>query len=361
MIRLIKPYLSFDEMKGDFAEILDGGILTKGRFSKLLPQKVCEYTGAKHAFLTTSATTALTMCLRLIGAGPGDEVIVSDFSFPASVNVIEDVGATPVFADVSRETFNATAETIAELITARTKALIFVDGLGNPSGTDQIAALCREKGVVMIEDAACAIGSSVNGRKTGNIADLTCFSLHPRKLITGGEGGIITTNSDAYADELRYKLNHGQDASSGAFIDYGYNYRMPELNCAMVCRQLDKLDDIVADRIRQQAAYAEGLAPLGFIAQRHDANAVHNMQSIVFRLPDGMDQDALFGHLRAHDIECIFGTYCLSECAYYQNKYHSIQPNAQYLMHHTITLPCYAGVPVADVVACIAEYCAEQA
>lgn len=355
MIRLIKPYLSFEEMQDDFAEILGSGLLTKGRFSKLLPKKVCAYTGAKHAFLATSATTALTMCLRLIGAGPGDEVIVSDFSFPASVNVIEDVGATPVFADVSRDTFNVAPETVAALITPRTKALIFVDALGNPSGAAQIAALCRDKGVVMIEDAACAIGSSVNGVKTGNIADLTCFSLHPRKLITGGEGGIITTNNDAYADVLAYKLNHGQDAA-GAFVDYGYNYRMPELNCAMVVKQLEKLDAIVAERIAQQADYARRLEPLGFVAQTHDADVVHNMQSVVFRLPEGVDQQALFAFLRERDVECIFGTYCLSDCEYYRRKYRNVQPVAQYLEHHTITLPCYAGVPVAEVADCVAAY-----
>ena len=358
MIRLIKPYLCYDEIKGDFADILESGMLTKGRFSKLLPKKVCEYTGAKHAFLTTSATTALTMCLRLVGVGQGDEVLVSDFSFPASVNVIEDLGATPVFADVSRDTFNTTPETVASLITDKTKALIFVDGLGNPSGTDRIAALCREKGIVMIEDAACAIGSSINGVKTGNVADLTCFSLHPRKLITGGEGGIITTNDESYARVLSYKLNHGQD-ETGAFIDYGYNYRMPELSCAMVCKQLEKLDDIVASRIRQQKEYNERLAPLGFIAQKHDKNVTHNMQSIVFRLPDGLDQQALFAHLRERNIECIFGTYCLSECEYYRNKYHNVQPVASYLQHHTITLPCYADVPVDEVANCIAEFCAK--
>lgn len=359
MIRLIRPYLSYEEIKDDFQAILDSGMLTKGRFSKLLPQKVREYTGARHAFLTTSATTALTMCLRLLDVGPRDEVIVSDFSFPASVNVIEDLGATPVFADVDRDTFNVKPETVAALITDQTKALIFVDGLGNPTGTDQVAALCREKGIVMIEDAACAIGSAVNGQKTGSIADLTCFSLHPRKLITGGEGGIITTNNDAWARVLSYKLNHGQD-ETGAFIDYGYNYRMPELNCAMVCKQLDKLEDIVASRIRQQAAYESRLAPLGFIAQQHAPNVRHNMQSVVFRLPEGMDQQALFQHLRSHDIECIFGTYCLSDCEYYRNKYHNVQPVSHYLEHHTITLPCYENVPVDEVADCVAAFCAAQ-
>lgn len=348
MIQLIRPYVTYADMEGDFRRILDSGMLTKGEFSKKLPRMVAGYTGAKHAFLATSATTALTMALRLIGAGPGDDVLVSDFSFPASVNVIEDVGAHPVFVDVDPETYNVTPETLAARITPRTKAFIFVDALGNPSGLLRISELCRLRGITLIEDAACALGSAEGGVRCGNAADITCFSLHPRKLITGGEGGVITTNNDAYAAALRTKLNHGMD-ETGAFVTYGYNYRMPELSCALACKQIESLDAIVTERQAQKAEYTKRLAPLGFVPQRCDAKAHHNVQSVVFRLPEGMRQDALFAHLRAHGVECIFGTYCLSDCAYYRDRYHDVQPVAQYLKHHTITFPCYRGVDIGAV------------
>ncbi len=359
MIKLIKPYISFDEVSAELEAIFDSGILTKGPYSKLFPKKVEAYTGAKYAFNATSATTALTMALKVLEVGPGDEVVVSDFSFPASVNVIEDVGATPVFADVSLETYNMTLDELASKITERTKAVIFVDALGNPSGLDRIAGLCRDKGIVLIEDAACAIGSAVGGRKVGSIADITCFSLHPRKLLTCGEGGIIATDHDAYAEILSYKLNHGADAS-GDFVSYGYNYRLPEIPALMGCSQIDKIDDIVKERRAQASEYARLLEPLGFTAQKAAENAYHNMQSIVFTVPEGIDRDDLCRYLAGREIESTIGTYCLSECAYYRAKYDSVQPNASYLQHHTITLPCYTDVPVGEVCAAIADYMASR-
>lgn len=357
MIRLVKPYVTFEEMAEDFKEILDSGILTKGKYVAALGQVIREYTGAKFAFPTTSATTALAMALKLAEVGPGDEVLVSDFSFPASVNVIEDIGARPVFVDVDRETFNVTCETFLSRLTPHTKAFLFVDALGNPTGVTEIARQCRQRGIVLIEDAACALGSGENGRRCGSIADITCFSLHPRKLITSGEGGLITTDNPQYADILACKLNHGADAS-GEFVTYGYNYRMPELACAMACKQIGKLDSIIQERSGQQQRYAAALQPLGFLPQRCGRDVVHNVQSVVFRLPEGMEQAPLLAFLRGEGIECIFGTYCLSECAYYLNKYNDVQPNAQYLRHHTITLPCYTGVPLEQVAESIQRYAA---
>lgn len=359
MIKLIKPYISFDDVSAELEAVFDSGILTKGPYSKLFPEKVKAYTGARHAFNATSATTALTVALKVLEVGPGDEVVVSDFSFPASVNVIEDVGAKPVFADVSLETYNMTPDELKSKLTEKTKAVIFVDALGNPSGLDEIAEVCRERGVVLIEDAACAIGSAVDGKKVGSIADITCFSLHPRKLLTCGEGGVITTDDDGYAEVLAYKLNHGADAS-GDFISYGYNYRLPEIPALMGCSQIDRIDDIVKERRAQASAYAARLEPLGFAAQKAAENAYHNMQSVVFTVPEGVDRDDVSRFLTSRDVENTIGTYCLSECTYYKTKYHDVQPNASYLQHHTITLPCYSGVPIDEVCDVVADYMASR-
>lgn len=355
MIKLIKPYIGFDEVSAQLEEIFDSGILTKGTYSRLLPEKMKAYTKAPYAYLATSATTALTMALKVIDAGPGDEVIVSDFSFPASSNVIEDVGATSVFADVSPETFNMRPEELIAKITPRTKAVMFVDALGNPSGLDTIKEICREHAIVLIEDAACAIGSRLDGEPVGSIADITCFSLHPRKLLTCGEGGVITTNNADYAEILNYKLNHGMDAN-GDFISFGYNYRLPEIASMMGCVQIDKIDGIVAERRIQAQHYAAALEPMGFTAQKSAANAYHNMQSVVFTVPEGTDRDALHDYLAAHDVETTIGTYCLSGCTYYKNKYDDVQPVASRLQHTTITLPCYSGVPIDEVCSHIKDY-----
>jgi len=185
-VRLAKPYITFDEVKDDFREVFESGIFTRGRHVEAFAHQLAGYTGAQHAFLTTSATTALWMCLKLLNVSQGDEVIVSDFSFPASANVIEDLGAVPVFADVDPDTFNMLPTELEQKITQRTKAVMFVDAFGNPSGVTEIKAICEQHKLPLIEDAACAIGSAEHGRRCGPIADLTCFSFHPRKLLSTG-------------------------------------------------------------------------------------------------------------------------------------------------------------------------------
>ena len=346
MIRLIKPYIGFEEVQDEFREIMDSGILTRGPYSEKLPAKICEYTGAKYAFNATSATTALTACLEILNVGLGDEVIVSDFSFPASVNVIEACGATPVFADVDLKTYNMLPGELEAKITDKTKAVIFVSALGNLSGISEIKDICAKHGTSLINDAACAIGSSTNGVNAGNIADLECFSFHPRKLLTSGEGGAITTNNEEFAKALNIKLFHGADVSSGKmdYVTYGYNYRLSDLQCAMLIKQIDKLDSIVERRIATQKEYAAGLVSLGYHPQAHYENDIHNMQSVVFTVPDSVDRDMLVSHLRENGVETTIGTYCLSNCTYYKEKYNDVQKNALYLEKNTITFPCYDGL-----------------
>lgn len=357
MIKLIKPYISFDEVETEFREIFESGWFTRGKYVTAFAEQIKEYTGARFAFLTTSATTALWMCLRLLDIGPGDEVIVSDFSFPATANVVEDVGAKPVFADVSLDTYNMLPEELERKITPRTKAAIFVDALGNPTGVHAVKEICRAHGLYLIEDAACAIGSSELSVRCGAIADLSCFSFHPRKLLTTGEGGAITTGNDDWAAKLAVKLAHGAEVTDGKFdfVDYGYNFRMSELQAVMGVKQLDKLDAIVRDRNRIRDSFVRDLEPLGFSAQRSSADVVHNVQSLVFTVPEGVNRDGLIAALKERGVETTLGTYCLSGTTYYRNKYRDIQPNAQRLQETTITLPCFEGVDVARVIDAISQ------
>lgn len=358
MIRLIRPYIQFEDVEQEFREIFDSGIFTRGQWSQALPQAVCRCTGAAYAFNATSATTALAASLEVLGVGAGDEVVVGDFSFPATVNVVEACGATPVFADVDRETYNMLPGQLEAKITAKTKAVIFVCALGNPSGLLEIQQICKKHDIPLINDAACAIGSSVAGQKVGGIADIACFSYHPRKLLTSGEGGSITTSNAQWAKLLEIKLFHGAAMEDGHmdFVTYGYNYRLPELQCLMVIKQIEKLDDIVQRRIETAQAYARALEPAGYRAQKHDANVVHNMQSVVFTVPEGVDRDGLIRHLAGQGIESTIGTYCLSATQYYREKYASVQPNALWLEQNTITLPCYDGVDATRVAREILAY-----
>ncbi len=359
MIKLIKPYISFDEVEEEFKEIFESGWFTKGKFVQAFKTKIASYTGAKYAQLTTSATTALTMALKLYDIKCTDEVIVSDFSFPATCNVVEELGATPVFADVSLETFNMLPSELEKKITKKTKAVIFVDALGSPQGIKEIKEICQKYNLPLIEDGACAIGSSIDGIKCGNISDVTCFSFHPRKLLTTGEGGAITYNSDEYDEFLDIKLNHGAVIENGKFefIDYGYNYRLPELQAVMGIKQFEKLDKIVKSRSKIRDEYIKRLEPLGFIPQKIDDNVVFNVQSLVFKVPKGVDRDILIAKLRESGIETTLGTYCLSNTKYYKRKYNQVQPNALFLEQNTITFPCYDGVDIDYVVQKVKTVC----
>jgi dTDP-4-amino-4,6-dideoxygalactose transaminase len=351
-IRLMRPYISFDEVETEMREIFDSGIFTRGQHVEAFRKEISAYTGSKHTHLTTSATTALSVCLKLIGIEPGDEVIVSDFSFPATANVVEDLGARPVFADVSLDTYNMLPSALRACISAKTKAVIAVDAFGNPSGMHEIAAICKEYGVPFIEDAACAIGSNEFGVRVGNIADLTCFSFHPRKLLTTGEGGAITTNNDDWSSWFDVKLNHGSSGMLGYgldFIEYGYNYRLSEPQALMGRVQLRKLDAIITERNEMRAEYVRLLEPSGFVPQRRGSDVVHNLQSLVFRVPEDLDRDALISGLREEGIETTIGTYCTSGTTYYRERYSDVQPNSDRLQRETITLPCYQGINVQQV------------
>lgn len=352
MIRLIRPYVTFDEVEADLRRMFESGIFTRGENVEAFRAEVATYTGATHAFLATSATTALWLCLKRLDIGPGDEVIVSDFSFPATANVVEDLGARPVFADVSLDTFNMTPEALESAFSDRTRAVIAVDAFGNPTGMGKIAEICRARGIPLIEDAACAIGSAEHGKRCGSIADMTCFSFHPRKLLTTGEGGAITIHNPEWVDWFNTKLSHGAHGMLGYgldFVDYGYNFRLSEPQAIMGRVQLRKLDMIVVERNSVRRAYVERLLPSGFIPQLIASDVVFNVQSLVFRVPTGVDRDALIAGLREDGIETTIGTYCLSGTTYYRKRYQNVQTNAERLQNETITLPCYFGVDINRV------------
>ncbi len=355
-IRLMKPYINYNEVEAEFKAVFESGIFTRGHNVEVLRKQLTEYTGAKYAFLMTSATTALWMCLKLLNINEGDEVIVSDFSFPATANAVEDLGAIPVFADVDIDTFNMLPDELERKITKKTKAVIFVDALGNSSGLTKIKEICEKRNIPLIEDAACGIGSSEYEKRCGAIADITCFSFHPRKLISSGEGGAITTNRNDWADWLEMKLMHGSKGMKGIamdFVDYGYNFRLPELQAIMVSKQLTKIEKIVDDRNAIRNAYISKLEPLGFIAQKISDGARSNIQSLVFKVPESCNRDDLILALRKEGVETTIGTYAMSCGTYFMSKYADPQKNATQLEQTTITLPCFDGLDVNLVVSSI--------
>ena len=258
MLPIIQPVFGPEEEAAVLA-VLRSGWVAQGPHVAEFERKVALRAGAKHAVAVTSATTGLHLALVAAGIGLGDEVIVPSLSFIASTNAVWMVGAVPVFADVDADLPIVTPESVAAVWTQKTRAVLAVHQLGIPVERDVLRAMCDERGARLIEDAACALGTLVDGRPVTQSADLAVFSFHPRKVLTMGEGGVVTTDDDATAARLRLLRNHGMTVASDArhgnavregFIEPAWNYRLTDIQGAIGSVQMDRLDQILADRQR---------------------------------------------------------------------------------------------------------------
>lgn len=313
-IPLIRPTVTFDDVADDLRAILDSGRLTGGPFVERFEQSVAERLGVSHAVATTSATTALHLSLAALGIGPGDEVLVSDFTFPASGNVIVQTGAAPVLVDCVPGRFDIDPEAAASAVTDRTKAIMPVDPFGQPALLGPLHELAAQRGLAVVEDAACAFGAVRNGRPCGSWAGLGCFSFHPRKVLTTGEGGMVVTGDATLAERLRLLCNHGGARSDGSlrFVETGFNYRLSEIQAALGLAQLRRAEEILADRRRTAAVYRERLSDLDDVAVPLSADPADcTFQSMVVLLSEGIDRDRVIRDMAARDIETTLGTYAL--------------------------------------------------
>ncbi len=255
------------------ASVLRSDFITCGPKVEELERSLCEYTGAKYAVAVNSGTSALHCAIMAAGIGPGDEVITTPITFAASANCALYCGATPVFADIDRDTYNIDPESIRVHITDKTKAVVAVDYTGQAVQVDKIRAICKEHGLVFIEDAAHSIGTSYNGKKVGSLADMTTFSFHPVKTVTCGEGGAILTNDEEFYKKLvlahTHGITHDETLMEGAphegpwyyeQISLGYNYRLTDFQAAFLSSQLKKIDKFVARRKEIVKRYDEAFS-----------------------------------------------------------------------------------------------------
>jgi dTDP-4-amino-4,6-dideoxygalactose transaminase len=274
--------------------------------------RFAEYVRAEHAVAVSSCTAALHLALLASGVGPGDEVICPSLSFIATANCIVHAGARPYFVDIEPDTYNLNPDRIAEAITPRTRAIMVVHQAGLPAALDPILALAARHGLPVIEDAACAVGSEYAGRRIGAPhGTLACFSFHPRKILTTGEGGMITTRDAGLATRLRRLRQHAMSVSDVArhaagrvvfesYDEVGYNYRMTDLQAAVGLVQLRRLHDLLARRRYLAARYAAGLSKLEWLAPPAEPEGhKHNFQSYMVRLKAGaaIGRDALMQSL----------------------------------------------------------------
>ncbi|MBM7770577.1 perosamine synthetase [Actinokineospora baliensis] len=356
-IPVMKPLLGEEEALA-VAETVRSGWVAQGPRVAAFEKAFAERVGAAHGIAVSNCTTGLHLCLHLLGVGPGDEVVVPSLSFIATANAVRYCGATPVFADIDPLTGNLTAETVAAAITPATKAVMVVHQGGVPADVKAIRAVAGD--VPVVEDAACAAGSTLDGAPVGTGALLAAWSFHPRKLLTTGEGGMVTTDDAEWATRLRRLREHGMSMSAAdrhaaggavveSYVETAFNYRMTDIQAAMGLVQLNRLDGIVDQRRALAARYHELLTPLGLRAVTDPANGTTNYQSFWVALPDGAPGllDVL-GKLAAAGVSARRGIMAAHMEPAYEGHPHAPLPGTEELATRSLILPLHHEITDAD-------------
>jgi perosamine synthetase len=353
-VRLNVPLTGAEELEA-VGEVLSSGYLTQGPKTAQLESLIAAETGSRFAFAASSATTGLHLALAALGVKPGDEVVIPDFSFPATANVVVQQGATPVFVDIDLETFNLDTALLEAAVTERTAAIMPVHAFGLVADMDPINEIAKVHGIPVIEDAACALSGTYKGRAAGSLGTAGVFSFHPRKIITTGEGGMITTDDEELATRIRVLRTHGSVRGElfMSFVDAGYNYRLSDLHAAVGIAQMAKLEAIVERRqtlatgLAQRVAEIEGVR--GPIVPEHSR---HSFQSFVVLLDEQIDRDDVIRKMREHDVETTLGTYSMHLQPYFRERFRITDdalPNATRAHYSALTLPLYPQLADSDL------------
>lgn len=363
MIPIAKPYLTTEEAQAAYDTILTGWI-TQGPRVRDFEDRFARYTGAAHAVAVSNCTTALHLAMIVAGIGPGDEVICPSMSYIATANAIRYVGATPVFAEVDPLNYNLDPIDCEFRITSRTRAILLVHQMGMPACIDQFRILCKSYNLRLIEDAACAIGSAYRKNRIGTHSDLVCFSFHPRKVISTGDGGMITTPRKDYADRLRLLRQHGMSVSDQVrhqsstvifedHVEMGYNYRMTDIQAAIGLKQLEKLDWIVAERRKIAFLYHNAFKHLPFLRLPLEMDGYfsnYQSYSIYLEKTCPVDRNQLMQDLLDRGIATRRGIMTAHrETAYRQQPGRVSLPVSEDLQDHSILLPLYIPMPEEEI------------
>jgi perosamine synthetase len=367
VIPIAMPLLEQDEADAAREAVLSGWV-SQGPQVAAFEREFAALVDAPYACAVSNCTTALHLALTAVNIAPGDEVITASHSFIATANCIRYCGATPVFVDIDPETYNIDPVRVAEAITLRTRAILVIHQMGMPCDLTALVALAKRHGIILIEDAACAAGSQIRideqwdriGKPHGDIA---CFSFHPRKVITTGEGGMLTTSNPEFDRKFRLLRQHGMSvpdtvrhgSAQVIFEDYlvvGFNYRMTDVQAAVGRKQLERLPELVARRRALASRYAELLGNIeGLILPAEPEWARSNWQSYCVRLPGRVDQKEVMQKLLDQGIATRRGIMCSHREAPYSNGTRRDDlRQSELAQDHSILLPIYAQMIEDDQV-----------
>jgi perosamine synthetase len=360
-MNIVEPYFDDEEIRL-VQQCLNSKWVTQGPMVAEFEKRFAQRHQVTHAMATTSCTAALHLAVLALELAPGDEVVVPAFTWVTSAHCAEYVGAKAVFADIDPATYNFDPAAVEAAISHRTKAIVAVHLFGLSAPMDELLALARKHHLTIIEDAACAIGTTYRGRPVGAIGDIGCFSFHPRKVITTGEGGMVTTDNKDVADRVRSLRNHGSTGTPSpdseahgpwtmaTFNRLGFNLRLSDIQAAVGVAQMDKLEGLLVERLRIAKHYHELLSGVEELAlPMATEKCSHTYQSYVVRLLKGgiTKRNALMEHLYARGIQTRPGTHAVHRLGYYAQKY-GLRPEdfpiASTCWDLTVTLPLFRGM-----------------
>jgi perosamine synthetase len=354
-VPLAKPY--FDEREEELVlEVLRSGRLSLGPTIERFEELIAERVGAPYAAAMSSATAGLHLLVHIAGIGPGDEVITSPLSFASSANCFLFEGATPVFADVDRATWNLDPNAVEAAITERTKAVVAVDMFGYPCELEPLMELCERRGLTLIEDSAEALGAEYKGGPIGSHGPPGVFGFYPNKQIATGEGGVVTTHSEEQWRLLRSLRNQGRSYEGGGWFSHvrlGFNYRWTDLQAAVGIAQLEKLDRMLALRSEAASRYAELLSGVDGVGLAPADDADHRRSWFVYvvELAPEIDRARVMLELRERGVDVAEYVPCIHLLTYMRERYgfsEGLCPVAEDIASRTLALPFFPGIEPGD-------------
>ncbi len=347
-IFLSRPNLLAEDIEA-VVEVLKSGNLVQGQKVLEFEQKIARYNGCDYVTAVSNGTASLHLALVTLNIGTGDEVIIPAFSYIATANAIELVGAKPVFVDIDLETFNIDTAKIEQAITPRTKCIMPVHEFGLCAEMDEILALAAEYKLYIIEDAACAIGAKYKGRYAGTFGDFGSYSLHPRKSVTSGEGGIVVSKAAHYDQLVKTLRNHGIEFNSNPmdFVLPGFNYRMTDFQAALVSSQFNRLDQILNTKDQLANLYLKLLENPSISLPVVPADCTHTWQTFHVLCESNSYRNGLMAHLKAHNVFCNYGAQCIPEMTFYKKKY-QLDVNADFKNAYK-SYSCGLALPLGEL------------